>query len=160
MNSLFFDDKNKSLVTHHAENRDYNNDYDDYNSPNARRVDKITFTMLGLTDKKTTSILWLKQKAKQDRLVALYRHSNVKDYPDLINLDDFQLTLDHKKGTSAFKFYNGKILGIGKALQIIQAELDNNTLEYTETNERTKKGNKKLKEAKCDPTYSEEERQP
>ena len=26
---------------------------------------------------------------------------------DLINLDRFKLTLDHKKGTTIFEFYNG-----------------------------------------------------
>ena len=48
-----------------------------------------------------------KPKVKQDKLAALYRHLNVTDNLDLINLDRFKLTTDVKKEATIFEFYNG-----------------------------------------------------
>ena len=45
-------------------------DYDNYSTPNASRVDKTSFTELDTTE--TTSTLKLKQKVKRDKLAALY----------------------------------------------------------------------------------------
>ena len=60
--------------------------------------------MPGSLDKETT--LWLRQKVKQDKLTALYRHINITGNLDLTNLDGFKLTIDPKKGTKVFEFYN------------------------------------------------------
>ena len=51
--------------------------------------------------------LRLRQKVKQDKLSALYRHLNVTGNPDLIDLDRFRLIKDPKKGVAILKFYNG-----------------------------------------------------
>ena len=63
--------------------------------------------MPGSTEKETISALRLKQKVKQDKLAALYRHLNVTGNLDLINLDQFKLAADLKKGAKIFEFYNG-----------------------------------------------------
>ena len=52
-------------------------------------------------------LLKLRQKVKQDKLIALYRHLGVTGNPDLIDLDRFRLTKDPKKGVTIFEFYNG-----------------------------------------------------
>ena len=80
-------------------------DYDDYNTPNTSRVDETSFTEPDTTE--ATSTLRLKQKVKRDKLGALYRHLNVTGNLDLINLDQFKLTTDPKKGATIFEFYNG-----------------------------------------------------
>ena len=54
-----------------------------------------------------TSNLQLRQKVKQDKFSALYRHLNVTGNLDLIDLDQFRLTKDPKKGVTIFEFYNG-----------------------------------------------------
>ena len=72
-----------------------NEDYDDYNTPNTRRVDETSFTEPATTE--ATSTLRLTQKVKQDKLTALYRQLNVTGNLALINLDRFRLTTDPKK---------------------------------------------------------------
>ena len=64
-----------------------------------------SFTEPGTTE--ATSTLRLNQKAKRDKLAALYRHLNVTGNLDLIDLDRFKLTTDPKKGAAIFEFYNG-----------------------------------------------------
>lgn len=58
------------------------------------------------TNKQTTSTLSLRQKWKQDTLASLYRHFNVTENIDLINLEHFKLTATPKTGTIIFEFYN------------------------------------------------------
>ena len=81
-------------------------DYGGYNIPNTSRVDEISFTTPGT--KKTTSTLQLRQEVKQDKLTALYKHLNITDDLDLINLDRFKLTTDPKKGATVIEFKNGR----------------------------------------------------
>ena len=50
-------------------------DYDDYNTPNTSRVDETSFTVPDSTE--ATSTLRLRQKVKEDKINALYRHLNV-----------------------------------------------------------------------------------
>ena len=85
-NPRFVDDENILLV------QDEDIDYDDYNTPNTSKVDETSFTMPGSTEKEKA--LRLRQKVKQDKLTALYRHLNITGKPDLINLDQFRLTTD------------------------------------------------------------------
>ena len=80
-------------------------DYDNYGTPNTSWVDETSFTEPDTTE--ATSTLRLKQKVKRDKLGALYRHLNVTGNLDLINLDQFKLTTDPKKGATIFEFYNG-----------------------------------------------------
>ena len=77
-------------------------DYGDYNSPNTSRIDETSFTEPDATE--AISTLRLRQKVKRDKNTALYRHLNVIDDLDLIDLDQFRLTTDHKKGTTIFEF--------------------------------------------------------
>ena len=79
-------------------------DYDDYNTPNASRVDETSFIEPAATE--ATSTLQLNQKVKQDKLAALYKHLNVTANLDLINLHRFKLTTSPKKGATIFEFYN------------------------------------------------------
>ena len=80
-------------------------DYDDYKTPDTSRVGETSFTEPDATE--AISTLRLRQKVKQDKLTALYRHLNIAGNPDLINLDRVRLTTDPKKGTAVFEFYNG-----------------------------------------------------
>ena len=79
-------------------------DYDYFNTPNTSRIDETSFTIPDTTE--ATSTLRLRQKVKRDKLTALYRHLNVTGDIDLIDLDQFSLITDHKKGVTVFKFYN------------------------------------------------------
>ena len=102
-NPIFIDDENIPLV------HDEDINYDDYDRLNTSRLDETSFTMPGSMEKEkeATSTLRLKQKGKRDELAALYRHLNVTGNLDLINLDRFKLTMDPRKGTTIFEFYNG-----------------------------------------------------
>ena len=80
-------------------------DYDNYGTPNTSRVDKESFTEPATTEE--TSTLWLNQKAKRNKLAALYSHLNITGNLDLIHLDWFKLTRDPKKGATIFEFYKG-----------------------------------------------------
>ena len=77
-------------------------DYDHYGTPNTSRVDETSFSESDTTG--ATSILWLKQKVKQDTLAVLYRHLNVTGNLDLISLDRFKLTADPKKDPQVLSF--------------------------------------------------------
>ena len=59
-------------------------DYDDYNTPDMSRVNDTSFTETD-TDE-ATSTLQLRQKVKQDKITALYRHLNVTGDPDLADI--------------------------------------------------------------------------
>ena len=72
-----------------------NEEYDDSNTSNTRRVDETSFTEPAITE--ATSTLRLTQKVKQDKLAAMYRQLNVTGNLALINLDRFRLTTDPKK---------------------------------------------------------------
>ena len=225
-------------------------DCDDYNIPNTSRVDETSFREPATTE--ATSTLRLNQKVKRDKLAALYRHLKVTGNLDLIDLNQFKLMIDPKKGATIFEFYSGnrwapftkqtgeffapkairyrfcevntmknflgidrtppalerslsaasklkaelptdletesipleelsslvkdlhvktreasqntgldirEFLGIDKALQSIQGELLNNTLELTEINKRIQRDTKKLQEKENDLTYTDEQRQ-
>ena len=79
-------------------------DYDDYNTPNTSRGDETSFTVPDTTE--ATSTLRLRQKVKRDKLAALYRHLNVRSNLDLIDLEQFTLTTDPRKGVTVFEFDN------------------------------------------------------
>lgn len=55
----------------------------------------------------STSIFWLRQNLKQDKLTAWYRLLNVKGDLNLINLNQFNYTKNTKIGTTVLEFYNG-----------------------------------------------------
>ena len=55
----------------------------------------------------STSIFWLRQNLKQDKLTAWYRLLNVKGDLNLINLNQFKYTKNTKIGTTVLEFYNG-----------------------------------------------------
>ena len=58
-------------------------DYDNYGTPNTRRVEDIIHRT---ATTEATSTLRLNQKVKRDKLAALYRHLNVTGNLDLIDL--------------------------------------------------------------------------
>ena len=69
-------------------------DYDNYRRPDTSRIE-TSFIEPDTTE--LTSTLRLRQKVKQDKINALYRHLDVTGNPDLIDLDRFRLTKDPKK---------------------------------------------------------------
>ena len=73
-NPRLVDDENIPLV------QDEDIDYDDCNTPDMSILQETTFTDPDTTE--TTSTLRLRQKVKQDKLAALYRHLNVTGDPD------------------------------------------------------------------------------
>ena len=97
-NPMFLDEETIPIV--HQDK-----DYDDYNTPNTSKINKTSFTVSDTIE--ATSTLRLRKNIKRDKIAALYRHLNVTGNLDLINLDRFKLTTDHKKGTTIFEFYNG-----------------------------------------------------
>ena len=66
-------------------------DCDNYGTPN---TNETSFTEPDTTE----ATLQLNQKVKRDTLAALYRHLNVTDNLDLIDLGRFKLTTDPRKG--------------------------------------------------------------
>ena len=99
MDNLEFVDEENIPMVHRDEE-----DYDDYNTLDTSRVE-TSFTEHDATE--PTSTLRLRQKVKQDKIIALYRDLDVTGNPDLIDPDGFRLTTDPKKGAVIFEFYNG-----------------------------------------------------
>ena len=95
---MFLDEEDIPMV-----NQDV--DYDGYNTPNTIRIYETLFTVPDTME--ATSTLRLRQKVKQDKINALYRHLSVRGNLNLIDLDRFRLTTDPKKGVTIFEFYNG-----------------------------------------------------
>ena len=76
--------------------------YDDYNTPNTSRTDETSFTVPDTTE--ATSTLRVRQKVKRNKITALYRHLNVMGDIDLIDLDQFRLMMNPKKGLQFLSF--------------------------------------------------------
>ena len=66
-----------------------NEDYDNYGARNTNRVDETSFTEPDTTE--ATSTLQLRQKVKQGKITALYRHLNVTGDPGLADIDQFMI---------------------------------------------------------------------
>ena len=96
-NPVYVDEENSPLV-HQDEDV-----YERYDTPNTCTVDEGSFT-LPEDATETTATLRLRQKVKRDKITALYRHLNVTDNLDLIDLDRFRLTKDSKKGSQSLSF--------------------------------------------------------
>ena len=64
-------------------------DYHDYNTPDANKIDNISFTEPDATE--ATSTLQLRQKVKQDKITALYRNLNVTGNLGLADIDQFMM---------------------------------------------------------------------
>ena len=64
-------------------------DYDNYNTLNTSMVDETSFTEPETTEATLTP--WLRQKVKQDKITALYRHLNVTGDPGLANINRFMI---------------------------------------------------------------------
>ena len=80
-----------------------NKDYDDYRTPDTRKIDAETsFTEPTTTE--ATSTLQLRQKVKRDKLSTLYTHFNVTGNLDLIDIDKFRLTKHPKKESQFLSF--------------------------------------------------------
>ena len=95
-NPTFVDEEDIPMVHQDEE------DYDDYKTLDTNRVDETSFIEPDTAE--ATSTLRLKQKVKQDKINALYRHRDVMGNPDLINLDQFRITKDPKKGSQFSSF--------------------------------------------------------
>ena len=81
-NPRFTDEEDIPLVRH-------DEDYDDYNTPNTSRTHETSFIEPGTTE--ATSTLQLRQKVKQDKFTALYRHLNVTGDPGLADINQFMI---------------------------------------------------------------------
>ena len=95
---IFFDDENIPLVTRHDKNCEANHsdDYDNFNTPNIA-VKETKFTAPSSTSQQSTLTLQLRQKVKEGKIAALYRHLNVTGDLVLINLDRFNYNKNTKK---------------------------------------------------------------
>ena len=65
----------------------FDDDYDDYNTPNTSRMDGTSFTVPDTTE--ATSTLRLRQKVKRDKSTTLYRQLNVTGDPGLADTGEF-----------------------------------------------------------------------
>ena len=65
----------------------FDDDYDDYNTPNTSRMDWTSFTVPDTTE--ATSTLRLRQKVKRDKSTTLYRQLNVTGDPGLADTGEF-----------------------------------------------------------------------
>ena len=72
-------------------------DYDVYNTLNTSRVDETSLTEPDTTE--ATSTLQLRQKVKQDKITALYRHFNVAGDPGIPDIDRFMIKKMQKQAT-------------------------------------------------------------
>ena len=88
-NPTFIDEENIPMI--HQDN----DDYDDYNTPNTSRVGETSFIEPDATE--ATSTLQLRQKVKQDKTNALYKHLNVTAGPGLTNIDRFMIKKIQKR---------------------------------------------------------------
>ena len=97
-NPIFFDDENIPLVTRHDKNCEANHsdDYDNFNTTNIA-VKETKFTAPSSTSQQSTLTLQLRQKVKEGKIAALYRHLNVTGDLVLINLDRFNYNKNTKK---------------------------------------------------------------
>ena len=80
-NPRFIDEEDIPLVQ--------DEDYDDYNTPNASWVDETSFKEPDTTE--ATSTLKLRQKVKWDKITTLFRHLNVTGDPGLVDIDRFMI---------------------------------------------------------------------
>ena len=82
-------------------------DFDDYNTPDTKRVDETSFTG---PDVQEASIwtLKLRQKVKQDKLTALCKHLSVTGDPGLADMDQFMLEKNPKTGNTNLLFFDDK----------------------------------------------------
>ena len=64
-------------------------DYDNYNTLNTSRIDETSFTKPDATG--ATSTLQLRQKVKQYKITAMYRHLNMTGDPGLADIDQFMI---------------------------------------------------------------------
>ena len=95
----FIDEENIPMI--HQDD----DDYDDYNTPNTSRVGETSFIEPDATE--ATSTLQLRQKVKQDKTNALYKHLNVTAGPGLTNIDRFMIKKNSKTGNTDLLFFDG-----------------------------------------------------
>ena len=79
-NPTFVDEENIPLVQ--------DEDYNDYRTLDASRIDAGTFTEPATTE--ATSTLHLRQKRKQDKIVSLWRYLDVTGDPSIRSIYDFK----------------------------------------------------------------------
>ena len=91
-------------------------DHDDCNTPNNSRVDETSFTEPDTT--KATSTLRLSQKVKWDKITALYRHLNVKDYPGLDDTNRLMKKTKKSQKQAALDCFFSMEINIGNPLLI------------------------------------------
>ena len=80
-------------------------DYDDHNTPDTRRVDEKSFIEPDATEATLTFLL--RQKVKRDKISALYRHLNVTGDPGLVDIDCFMIKKVSKTGNTDLLFLDG-----------------------------------------------------
>ena len=80
-------------------------DYDEYNTPNTSRINETSFMEPDATE--ATSTLQLRQKLKQNKIAALYRHLNVRGDPGLADINRFMVKKIPKTGNTDLLFLDG-----------------------------------------------------
>ena len=95
-NPTFIDEEDIPMV-----NKDEADDYD-YRTPNTNRMDDTSFTV----DTTEATSTQLRQKVKQDKLSALYRHLNVTANPGLAEIDQFMIKKKNQKQVTLTCFFS------------------------------------------------------
>ena len=99
MENIGFDEEDIPVI-----NQD--EDYDDYRTPEASRIDAETsFAEPAATE--ATSTLRLRQKLKRDKTVSLHRYLGVTGDLGLADLDQFNIKKNTKTGNIELLFLDG-----------------------------------------------------
>ena len=98
MENLTFDEEDIPLI-----NQD--EDFDDYRTPGTSKVDETSF--IGPDATEVTSILRLRQKLNQDKIVSLHRYLDVTGNLGLADLDQFTIKKNSKTGNIELLFLDG-----------------------------------------------------
>ena len=91
-------------------------DYDDCNTPDTSRVDETSFANPDSTE--ATSTLQLRQKVKQDKITALYRHLYVTGNPGLADTDQFMIKKQKNQKQATLTCFFSMVINIGNPLLI------------------------------------------
>ena len=90
--------------------------YDDYDTPDTNRIDETSFTEPDATE--ATSTLQLRQKVKQDKITALYRHLNVTGDLGLADIDRFMTKENSTQKQATLICFSSMEITIGNPLLI------------------------------------------
>ena len=98
-NPVFVDEEDIAMVN---QDEDY---YNDYKTPHTSRIDETSFIEPDSTE--AILALRLRQKVKQDKIIAFYKHLNVTGDLGLADIERFMIKKNTKTGNTHLLFLDG-----------------------------------------------------